>query len=474
MAGLSNGGSEDDDDTIVVDFRTAFQGSVFEKFHVSPVQMARLDTSCCCSDVNLFYDFIIPSGSARRMMESVDAFAQKFAEHCNKVPGGSSSDTAVLGNLVRKFAMEFLRGSIRGTRMSESEFTDYIVGRDDGDYVALCEFELFDLIRVDDSPDHYGYEVVKAYFCTLFLRYCLSNSYPQLENEECFARWGRDVKCERDETLAGKIYDYFEKENRLINYYMDFEPFNSVVLEEGVKGFLVDFDLVGRDGHQSYPLRMLMFDDERWFAHIRERDTGALIAKVRAKFEDEQLDLREEHVEEVTVVAQQLIDRGYQPHGDVPTTVRLWCDLLDILVDDEYDDEDLENSPRVLGSVQSSPRVLGSVQSLLNASYMAGKLRHTSQSEVAWLIPVAASLTKIYQDYDFRHHCNAREYGLRLSTIADVKQHQCRHFMRLFRGSMWDQLPEELVLRIIDFLPRRRLMRVPPPKYGPWEESEYL
>ncbi|GBG83612.1 hypothetical protein CBR_g37416 [Chara braunii] len=468
-----DGADGPNDDTVVLDFRTAFEGSLFEKWHVLPLQMACLDTSASVGDAVLLHDFVSEPGRIRLMRENIDAFANGFAKHCKT---NQRLDYQVLSNLARKFAAEFLQIDCSDDPRdhNDCECGHIINGsaEDDGSSDGaenLHDLVLDDLISVDDLPaeGHLHVDVKKA-FATSFLRYCFSVSSPQLKL--CFSRWGKNVNGESDQILARRLFDYCEKECR---DSLGKSCFHNMVLEEGSLGFLVDFDLAGSDG-RTYPLRMLMLDGY-WtselsgvgsFAHVRERDTGVVIAKANGGNADDSTIIR--------VVAEELVQKRYKPHGNIPTLVMRWWGTLPIYFGniDLFTDWDVTpKSRRML-----TPEELESVRSLHEMSFNPGYLVYASQSEVERLIPVAASLTRLVfgtacpmfnSEMVFRatHRSSFNykviKYGLRLSTLGDVKRYRCHHFARLFKGSMWEQLPEELVQRIVGFLPPRHMCRPP-------------
>ncbi|GBG84688.1 hypothetical protein CBR_g39063 [Chara braunii] len=377
--GGGGGGDDDaDEERMIFDFGFGFRGSVFEEFHVAPVQLAALDTSVGICDVEVFLGFVSRPGAIQEMMESVDDFGQKFQEYCREKFQKYCKDFQAIcrcnlrsseqyivhpTGMAKDFAAQFLQFISTGGKDNKNDTTkknDSVdEGADAGGEVGgggpvVTEAVLLDdLIRVEGlMTEDKQCAAVKRDFAALFFchwvlhRDALLGNYlarwhkgtvypspPRLGN--CFGRWGRDVQCESDQTITRQIYDYCEKELRLAAG----ETYRSCdatleILSSGLLGFLVDFDLVGSDG-RKYPLRMLMLDGKflgvvfpshAWSASISEREKGALIARAdyradpsqRANYLNPNDDMR------IQVVAEELVERHYKPHGDIPTMLERW------------------------------------------------------------------------------------------------------------------------------------------------------
>ncbi|GBG81140.1 hypothetical protein CBR_g31816 [Chara braunii] len=287
MEKAGGGGGDADDERMILDFRFGFEGSVFERLHVSPVQLAELILLCHEEDADLFHEFISEPGRISLMKESVDDFGANFKDYC-RTKGLAEKDAVLLADMATNFAAELLHG-----KNNDDD------NNDDSDSSDWSDEE-------EDTP---GTEVEEI--SMLFLRHWVSNLSPQFG--PYLGRWGRNVNRESDQTISRKIYTTCEKKIRSEHK----KPLGAI--PGFLSGSLVDFDLVDADG-RKYPLRMLKFigmceNPNIWYAHIRERETGALIAKVHNN------SLWEEHVR---VVAEELIERQYKPHGDIPTMLRGW------------------------------------------------------------------------------------------------------------------------------------------------------
>ncbi|GBG84403.1 hypothetical protein CBR_g38685 [Chara braunii] len=105
-----------------------------------------------------------------------------------------------------------------------------------------------------------------------------------------------------------------------------------------------------------------------------------------------------------------------------------------------------------------------SLVQLYEASVRLDDLRYSGESEIERLIPVAArmrDLVLVSMDHRYFNYI-ATELRLHRSTLKDSLQLTCTQFTRIFEGSgsPWERLPEELVLRIVQFLlPQRLLFR---------------
>ncbi|GBG84426.1 hypothetical protein CBR_g38711, partial [Chara braunii] len=100
---------KDKDEDMVLDLGTAFQGSVFEKLHVLPRQLARLETDVCCTYVRLFLGFIEALGRIHLMVKSVEDFSAEFTEFLTNEGSCSKTVVEALSNAPKKFVTKFLK-----------------------------------------------------------------------------------------------------------------------------------------------------------------------------------------------------------------------------------------------------------------------------------------------------------------------------------------------------------------------------
>ncbi|GBG90474.1 hypothetical protein CBR_g50820 [Chara braunii] len=324
-------GMEDDvDEKTVLDFHTAFKGSLFEKCHVSPLQLAVLDT-CPFTDIALaFFRFLSTPWRIRYMRFDPKGFANLFGLwycrfRCGPQAVGLQEEArpiepqvtvlaqlpeeeagTIAQDLVHNFVAEFLGDRAPGHRYHGNPHRCY-----NSDSVCAtfpgsneCKKELLQqLVDRDGSP-----LPGQVYcFANLLLRY--SVSLKAFAWKLGFRRYGRNALRENDEALAHRMFERAQGPQRLIH-----------LIRDPVRIYIVDYDLISLDG-QHLPLRIWLweritppFESKQWFAGIHERDTGKLLAQTCGYT----------HYTDVTILSElgKHMEEKYKPHGDIPTSLR--------------------------------------------------------------------------------------------------------------------------------------------------------
>ncbi|GBG75457.1 hypothetical protein CBR_g20088 [Chara braunii] len=284
-----------------------------------------------------------------------------------------------------------------------------------------------------------------------------------------FSRWGKNVKHENDKDLAKRLYRYGRSASK--------KAIGSDVID--LELHQIDFDLIGSDG-QHFPLRMLLWEgdllrDVSWCAKVHDRENGVLIADAINKMNRDECPDEDWSLlgTKVRSRAGNAIAQRYKPHGNIPTLLKemcCWSSSADYDFDEEslsdgslhIEEEDLHD-PTMFPKI--TPEQLTSLEDLKKVSLCnPNSIVYSNRSEFERLIPVAANLGPV-----LRESCCtsegfqgiADEYGLRPSSLKHVMDFQCKHFQRLFRGTIWQQLPVDLMLRIVAFLPQRYIRLTP-------------
>ncbi|GBG72156.1 hypothetical protein CBR_g11089 [Chara braunii] len=375
------------------------------------------------------------------------AFANQFADYCGwigefvKPFDCSRSFSDVLRERVRDFLDEYW------TRFAEE-------GHDGGDLMQRdpnLRVHLGDTVRTELCADSGCVDVL----CHRFRDFCISR-WPPLDRS-FLCRVGKDAKHESDEALAKKIYDYGK-------YVCKSHPLqDSSVGVHDVKVDLIDFDLVGVD-RRHFPLRMYLWErggDCGWFAHVYDRETRVRIAEADGNTGVGTTEIR-------VLLPEEYLDERYKPHGDIPR-------LESISVFDEEDSIDAANwafngRRNVSGDDdpkdrfrKTTPELVKSWKDLFCASLLGARVVYTGQSEFERLIPVAASLRTLYSVPSVVFDFNVRRYQLQPSSVRDAMLRDsremgvwCKRFVGIFKGTRWEKLPEDLVMRIVSFLPKHR------------------
>ncbi|GBG75612.1 hypothetical protein CBR_g20242 [Chara braunii] len=168
----------------VLDFRTAFQGSVFEKYHIVPLQVASLDTtyqSQRCEDfidlkMTPYDDGAVHQDHAKYL---VDRLKQRGA-------GESNCHTFV------KHALEFFK-----------KYTDNL-------FLDFCEAQRRRMLWLED-PDEVPFELEDVLepseFCEGLHHFLIQNHTSELL-ESCFTRCGMNVRRESDNDIVRRLYGY--------------------------------------------------------------------------------------------------------------------------------------------------------------------------------------------------------------------------------------------------------------------------
>ncbi|GBG75613.1 hypothetical protein CBR_g20243 [Chara braunii] len=109
------------------------------------------------------------------------------------------------------------------------------------------------------------------------LRHFLIQNHTSELLESCFARCGMNLRRESDNDIVRRLYGYGKQLHEPTYGYDEVWCILTILHQ-------IDFDLVGLDA-RPFPLRMLLLEDKPkdhhrvyWFAEVRDRETGALVA----------------------------------------------------------------------------------------------------------------------------------------------------------------------------------------------------
>ncbi|GBG91637.1 hypothetical protein CBR_g52671 [Chara braunii] len=414
-----------------MDFRSDFCGSVFEKYHVLPVQVASLEvnTESIQPEAVFFHnlrDFLLLPGNADLLRTDRDSFIKGFAEF--RRTGADISDCREAAEMASQFWMTTACQDIR----------------DEGDEIAPMQEKL-----IEFALSHSNWFLAKM-----------------------FQRSGADITNESDSALALKMFDFLRNET----------IFSQSIDELCALTHLIDFDLLGADD-QRFPLRMLMWDDYRhwnkevgWFAEIRDRETDLPIAKADGwgpPFDGTKLE----------ILAEEAVEQRYKPHSNVPTVQRASGCFSDFDFDGErtvlfcnkdffdFDSTNVTDIFTVLGN--GKMLAIWELRKAYFVRYERDHISFSGRSEFERLIPVAASLCYLHNperrggDFD----SVVRLFGLRTSSLEQARHRDGdrhgrnrRRFESIFKGTCWEQLPEELIGSIVEFLPNPQRHRLRPSK----------
>ncbi|GBG68053.1 hypothetical protein CBR_g1174 [Chara braunii] len=305
MVGLED--EEEHGHIAILNFRRAFHGSVFEKYHVLPLQLAGLDVSGAVTKHPVFEkigQFLLRAGNVNLLMRDRETFSSEFVNFCN----ATEEDTALVSDC----------------RDAVDVASDYII--------AFGKFEEGEDAFRDRLAQTTGYQLgcyrcfgaqtgyqLGCYHCfdtsdvarlvgLCMVKFALSNSMRLLRR--LFRRSGMDVTHECDETLARKLFQVCRTS----------APHNDYSASM-THAQLIDFDLVGVDG-RHFPLRMILtgrsFQLDAWYAEVSDRQTGSLIARAVGENAHRTPDDRDDQTR-LEIVDANVIEERYKPHGDVPT-----------------------------------------------------------------------------------------------------------------------------------------------------------
>ncbi|GBG63500.1 hypothetical protein CBR_g38568 [Chara braunii] len=293
----------------------------------------------------------------------------------------------------------------------------------------------------------------------------------------CFARYGEDRRGESDAFLASVLHAIA----RSRDYPMCQQGWCLVKL--------IDFDAVGSDGGRL-SLRMFVtyWDPVSWRATVvdRDDDTTAIAEAGRLHVIGDTL---------VTLKREDVIDSRYKPHRELVlpgTCVRgvatrgtarnvFVVGSSAVVEGSSYafseDGNSIFRTPPSAGL--TGRRVLGDAAAGLSEfvglwrerdlssspdpHLLVGREREEkieARSQLVKMIHVAVSLANLARSASSFDEC-VHKYGLRLTSLRDAKQFGYKHFVSLFKGSLWEHLPAELALRIVGFLPPQRLLLRP-------------
>ncbi|GBG75606.1 hypothetical protein CBR_g20237 [Chara braunii] len=425
------------EDIKVLDFRTAFQGSVFEKYHILPLQVASFDTCRLSKWCEHFIDLQMKPDDDGDVDDD-DAHAEYFANRLKQqglVGGGDSADCHTF---------------VKNALMFFEQYTDEL-------YWDFC----CQTGEPAEDPEEYHNilesELEPSDFCEELQHFLFEHLTSDLL-ENCFGCFGTNLKHESDTDIAQRLYDY----GRWMRAERNCAELRSLFMTL----HQIDFDLIGMDG-QHFPLRMLLLEEKpndengpSWCAEVSDRENGALIADSINK--EEGWKIRWRFRTKVRSTLTGVVER-YKPHGDIPTMLidLCWCDELfgaKFIGDCRQFSHHLDPETRRLLS-ELTPEQLKSVNDLKQASFCQHNwIIYSTHSEFERLIPIAANMGPICGQArkDFKRFDEVVDkYRLRPSLLRDVVEFQCQHFRRILKGTIWQNLPQELVIRIAEFLPRR-------------------
>ncbi|GBG63498.1 hypothetical protein CBR_g38566 [Chara braunii] len=450
--GTSTCPNDDDDGSVGLDFRTSFQGSVVDEFHIIPLQLAYLDMNPaedCWHEFMKVADRLQQFISLRGALSLLKkrkylTFACEFDMYCYfnhemaLMLGPMTSDVET-DTRHRDLAYDFLETSWcppspigyggRSDTLAKKKHED-----DDGDHNGACASGTErDEDGIGSNDDHKGDGATGAendddadsvVIRSEFVRQMGAFALSKYSSSSCFRRFGvgsvqcGDVDDDDDGSLATMLY----------RFASPLQQFGEGI-GNAVK--MIDFDVFGSDG-KCFGLRILVRDTAYAFggfrASIKDRKgvgTTTIATARRANALDQTT---------VDLVEGTEIDRQYKPHGNLPLVAPNAAATTASGLNVHFDDSPF------------APRIQQVRDHLAMQPFLAARL------EIAKIIRVGIYLSYLPQsgsDFDAR----VRRYRLRLSSLREAKEISYRHFMRVFKGSMWEGLPVELVKRIIDFLP---------------------
>ncbi|GBG68062.1 hypothetical protein CBR_g1183 [Chara braunii] len=466
----------------LLDFRTAFDGSVFEKYHVLPLQLATLDAGEVVKRPPFIKigQFLLQPGNLDLLKGHREVFMNEFVKFCN------SQGTAV--------NMSDCRDAVDVAADYMSVFGLLEEGEGSGDTSK-------DLRRRMMGCDADPYSALQGgiVLAVCMVEFALSDSMRLLGRT--FSRSGIDVTHECDETLARKLFDFC----RAGALYKDFMAINTLVQ-------LIDFDLVGIDG-QCFSLRMMLtirpYLCDGWSVDVRDRQMGTLIATgAGEELFDAIFDGLPDHDEICNEVFREIdggrtvliirngnvVKERYKPHGDVPTVLTRVTTSADssssrfyklgdgwVLDEDEAVRLYFEDccSRAIISTSNVGEEEMKSLYHLRQASFVKEKgdsISYCGKSEFERLLPVAASLAylydgcvsrRVYSSFDsVVQHFRLRTSSQQESQQRDFQQIQknCKRFHRIFKGTCWESLPEDLIVRIMEMVVQPPRHIVLPPK----------
>ncbi|GBG92747.1 hypothetical protein CBR_g56908 [Chara braunii] len=277
MDGLEEGQS---DRQVLLDFRTAFHGSVFEQYHMLPIQVTTLDAVKSATSDGFWYlsEFLLQAGNADLLKRDRDAFVPQFDTF---VETDLDSDDMLMYHAYIDMAKAFL-----------NELPDVFE-------------EVFSSVEPNKkSANSY---MVHAELAVRLAGFVLAHSRDYLA--KMFHRSGMDVVQESDLSLASNMFHFCRN--------MQKEPWDDTYFSRAIVVHFIDFDLVGSDG-KHFPLRMRMlnmiWEEELgtgWFADVQDHETDILIATAS--------DVSSDNLTELQIMAADIVKQRYKPHGDITT-----------------------------------------------------------------------------------------------------------------------------------------------------------
>ncbi|GBG84387.1 hypothetical protein CBR_g38360 [Chara braunii] len=283
---------------VLVDFRTDFHGSVFEKYHVVPIQVATLEAFC---DLHLkipvysdFSEVLLQPGNADLLRRDPDSFLDKYGEDFEL--GWSTADII---DIVEDFLVK------------SSEMFEEISKKADVNWEESCED--LNIRLIEHALSRCDSETLDIFF---------------------------HIAQETDFALAKELFNFVKDTYPVQERYRSRKISNKAVQ-------IIDFDLIGADS-KRFRLRMHMHEEVGrnendntygWDAEVRDRETGILIATADGS-----------DGTRLNVVAENIVKQRYKPHGDVPTLTRKsgYFDVNKFKLSDEELDESDGRPPRVL------------------------------------------------------------------------------------------------------------------------------
>ncbi|GBG75609.1 hypothetical protein CBR_g20240 [Chara braunii] len=410
----------------VLDFRTAFQGSVFEKYHIVPLQVASLDTTYLS---RMCFDFLVlkmkPYDDGAVHQDHAECLADRL-----KHWGAGELDC----HTFVKHALEFFK-----------EYTDNL-------FHDFCEQTGMPWVEdPNDVPFQLEDELQPSDFYEGLHHFLIQNHTSEML-EICFARCGMDLRRESDNDIVRRLYGYGRRMRGATYGDSKLSWCLFMILHQ------IDFDLVGLDG-QHFPLRMLLLEEEPWCADVMDRETGALIADAINLAEGGAF--RWSHRTEVRSKSMEAVEQRYKPHGDILTLPNRVCRCDELPPQEVFDVSFSEHGHAPSRTLLSelTPEQLKSVKDLKRASFCRRNcIVYSTHSEFEHVIPIAANLGPVCRQArkdDEGFDEVVAEYRLQPSLQKDVVDFQCNHFRRILKGTIWQNLPQDLVIRIVQLLPRQ-------------------
>ncbi|GBG84391.1 hypothetical protein CBR_g38364 [Chara braunii] len=447
---------------MLLDFRTAFRGSVFERYHVLPIQVATLEAFSDVDDGNFFWElceFLQYGENADLLKRDDDAFVNKFSKEIRAdLHSPDTSMQRAFVDMTKAFANE------------SPELFEELLEKANAEYFSDFDY---------DDPICTELEIKLRELALLH-----SNDYLA----KIFHRSGMEVGHESDMDLAIKMFDLCTNAQPL-----DALERRMRILVTEVH--LIDFDAVGVGG-KHFPLRMLMlnltddgYEDHGWFAEVRDRETDILVARAyESALMEETLGLMEQT--RLDIVAADVVEQRYEPHGDVPTLQRTsgyfndrsWKepDGYDFQWCDDGFCERAGRQRKVFSKLLPEERklVVEDLVRLRKNSFSRShdhSISYSSALEFERLIPVAAMLSSLHFREIFAKRtrpCDhfdsvVRRFELRTSTLDESRKRDLvqnvNGFRGVFKGTCWEQLPDDLITWILSHVvrPQRHLFRPP-------------